>query len=529
MKPKADKHQNRDRGTHQSFQVIDWGKLRMESPVAIATRLRGVQTGVLPVASLEGLVSSETLGKLLSRDWVTLPRAEHGARTRGNVPMASSLVVTGSKSAVATLTTTTVVTDPKPSTWGAVMGVAQGTFTPEYQPQRIDFGELMPEEKRSARITLTSPNDTTLNVVWADQSHAPENLLLPRFTVDRLTTYTHVWKNFGNKFAVVREVDQTTTEGSIDIREGQDITIDVSFASGPDENDRFNNTLQVAGPSAPWTVRIPAQALVTLLGDTGSVVVTVDGGFEALKGQQVNANATLIRIGGPAEAMDVTISGDFLPNGVTMTNVTTTLGQGEERTIPLQFNVAQNAPPMRGFEALLGVSWQTGSRELGIGISVYDPLLYSKADINAGSMTGTIEVTIKSDGSWSWHVSMQEHGKLVGENYIIAFGLVVPGDEGNLGLYKTTRGALAAVLLPGDSSRTVDEAGSHPDILEHFFELVDAGVYFEADTQDNPLPLLAFIVGALFTAGAVGFIKDLAAPVDSPVQPVSQPPPPANP
>ncbi|MBZ5624980.1 MAG: hypothetical protein LAQ69_40705 [Acidobacteriia bacterium] len=443
-----------------------------------------------------------------------IPEGVPGVRKLGPMPTGSALLVTGTKNALATLTTTIVVTDPAPSTWGSAVALVPGVPTPEYQPQRLDFGELMAREARHARVTIISPNDTTLGAAWTDQSHAPE-VLTPRFTIDQITSYTHGWKSVGNILGHVREVDQTTVNQPIQVREGQEVTIDVTFEAGLDENDRYFNTLQIAG--LPWRLSIPAQANVTLLGDTGAVLVDVRGGFQALKGQQVSLNATVTRIG---RAATVTISGDYLPQGVTMSDVTTTLGDGEQRDIILQFNVAQDAPAIREFQASLGVALQNRSRQVGIGISVYDPILYSTVKIDAGSLRGDMEVTLKADGSWTWHVSLSEHSALIGKNYIVEFGLAMPAEVGQLGLYRIEPGTIAATLIPGDSNKTIDQAGSHASIRDHFFEIVDAGVYFEADVSDNVLPLIAAI-GTMFAAGVgvVAAFQDLFADSKAPPTP----------
>lgn len=495
-------------GLHQPFELVDWGKLRMGSPSAITTRFRAVQTGVLPNSSVEGLTADETMARLLTRDWLPRPEATIGASKR-RATAGSMLSVTGTRNALATLTTIVVVTDPAPKSWGSAVALSPDVIAPDFQPRRLDFGELKVQEERTARVTLISPNDTTLGVAWADQSRA-EGELTSRFTVVGITTYSSGWKSLGKVLGHVREVDQTTAADHIDVREGQEVSIDVRFASGADETGRFSNSLQIGGTS--WKVAIPAQANVTLLGDAGTVLVDVGGGLQALKGHGASLDVRLTRIG---PLTDVTISADYLPQGVAMSDVTLQMSPNEQRNVTLHFDVAQNAPTTRDFQGSLGITSQAVFRELGIGISIYNPILISTVNVNAGSMTGSMEVTLTSDGAWTWHAELEEHGAFVGEDFSVEFGLVVPGDAGNLGLYRIVQDSLAAKAVPGKSQKTIDQTGVHPDIHDHFFELVDAGVYFEADVADNVFPLAAALA-SLFAAvpvavGAVSAFADLFA------------------
>jgi hypothetical protein len=492
-------------GLHRPFELVDWGKLRMDSPSAIATRFRAVQTGVLSNSSIEGLAADETMARLLTRDWLPRPEATIGISKR-RATTGSALSVTGTRNALATLTTTVVITDPTPSNWGSAVALSPGVITPDFQPRRLDFGELKVQEERTARVTLICPNDTTLGVAWADQSKA-EGELTPRFTVVGITTYSSGWKSLGKVLGHVREVDQTTAADHIDVREGQEVSIDVRFASGSDETGRFSNTLQIGG--GPWQVAVPAQVNVTLLGDAGTVLVDVHGSLQALKGHGASLDLTLTRIGQPT---DVLISADYLPQGVAMNDVSLQISPDEQRNVTLHFDVAQNAPTIRDFQASLGIASQAVLRELGIGISIYNPILISTVNVKAGSMTGSMEVTLTSDGAWTWHAELEEHGAFVGEAYTVDFGLIVPGDAGNLGLYRIDQHNLAAKALPGESQKTIDQSGVHPDIRDHFFELVDAGVYFEADVADNAFPILVALDSLFISApAAVVTFKDLFA------------------
>jgi hypothetical protein len=491
----TDKYQEKPakRGLHQPFQIVDWGKLRMDSASAITTRFRAVQTGVLPNSSVNGLAADETVVRLLAHDWMPRPKAAIGVskrRTSGG----SALTVVGTRNALATLTTTVMVTDPTPASWGSMAALAPNFFSPDFQPHRLDFGELKAVERRSVRVTLICPNDTTLGVAWADQSKS-EGELTPRFMVDNITTYSSGWKSLGTILGHVRDIDKTTNTNRIDVREGQEVSIDVSFQSGQDENDRFLNTLRIG--DALWQISIPSQADVTLLGDTGAVFVDVHGGLQALKGHATSLDVTLIRIGPPT---DVTISADYIPQGVTMSDVTFRMNQNEQRNITLSFNVAQDAPAIRNFQASLGVTSQAGLREVGIGISIYDPILFSKVDVHDGSLTGTMEVTLTSDGAWTWHVELFEHGAFVGEEFMVEFGL-----------YRIEHGSLAAKAIPGESHKTIDQSSMHPDIRDHFFELVDAGVYFESGAADNVFPLAGSLAALFFAVpSAIGAISAFA-------------------
>ena len=367
-------------------------------------------------------------------------------------------------------------------------------------------------------MTVIAPNDTTVGAGWSDQGK-PEGELSARYSIDRITSFTSGWTGFGKIIGHTRDVDQTTVNGTLAVREGQEITIDVSFQSGPDETGQFPNALVVAG--LPWTVHIPTRANVTLLGDSGSVIIDVHGGFQALQGQTATVVATLTRIGSPTT---VTVGGAYLPQGVTMTDASVALGNGEQRDVSLEFIVAQDAPAVRGFGSALSVSWAAGSRTFDLAIGIYEPILYTKFNLNADWVRGDMEVTIKSDGSWTWHVTLTEHAALVGDNYVVEFGLAVPGDaaSGNLGLYRIEPGVIAATLIPGDSTKFIDQGGNHPDILEHFPELVDAGVYAELDTSSNVFPLIA-TVAAMFTAsvGLISAIKDLFADPATAATPVT--------
>jgi hypothetical protein len=54
----------------------------MDSPSGVATRLRAVQTAVLPRSSTEGLAAEDTVARLLTRDWVPKPTVVPGVRQR---------------------------------------------------------------------------------------------------------------------------------------------------------------------------------------------------------------------------------------------------------------------------------------------------------------------------------------------------------------------------------------------------------------------------------------------------------------
>jgi len=107
---------------HQQFQVVDWGKLRMDSPSAIATRMRAVKSGGLACSSVDGLAAPQTVARLLELTWSPIADPQPGVHKAAPIATNSSLIVTGRRPAIATMTNTVVVIDPEPRSWGSAVG-----------------------------------------------------------------------------------------------------------------------------------------------------------------------------------------------------------------------------------------------------------------------------------------------------------------------------------------------------------------------------------------------------------------------
>ncbi len=380
--------------------------------------------------------------------------------------------------------------------------LAPDLFNPEYHPHGLNMGEMKLGESRTAVVTIVAPSDEEVSA--SVKASYVLGSFTPRFIVSRLTSYKDEWITMGNMGASVSAVDQDIqsrqASGSLRVHEGQEFCIAVTFEPGGDDNGIFTTTLSVVGIG--WHLKIPITAIVTLLGDTGAVLVNVHGSsFRTLRGQDVDIPMTLINIGDPRTA---TLSWGLLPVGVSMDDVTIPLARNEQKDIVVHLKVRSDAPDARGVDSSLNLEYSGLTRQVNLIGSIYDTLLYHQSSFHVKTVTGNMEVSVKSDGTWTWHVSLNDHAAVIGDFYAVAFGFGDPG--GGPGFYyKLETGKLGSAIFPPDSSKTIDESGPNPFIRDNFFELVDEGIYTYVKIADDFIPLTVAIA-ALIPAGLVGVL-----------------------
>jgi hypothetical protein len=491
-----------------SFRIVDWSFLRMNASRAVLARLRAVQAGVSPLGSLLGLASQPSLSTMIARNYTPVASSDRAVSRRtdpAHVPSLRTETAHGAAgNTLVTSITKLVNLDPSPPP-GGWSQFAPDIFNPEYHPHSLNLGELKVGEARTAVVTIVAPLDDEVDAAIEDTSHVPGSLT-PRFSLARLTSYKGEWITAGKLGARVSVVDQDTrpnglSGGSLRVHEGQEFTITVLFTPGEDDNGVFPTTLSVSGNR--WHLKIPVTANVTLLGDTGAVLVDVhDGSFRTLKGQDVDVSMTLINIGG---ARTATLSWGWLPTGVSMDDLTIALGSNEQKDAVVHLKVSADAPEAREVASSLNLEYSGLTRQVGLTGSIYDPLLYFEMAINVKSVDGSMEVTVKSDGSWTWHVSLNDHATIIGDSYLVAFGMLTPGLHGGPPeiLYRMEQGNLGSATFGPDSSKTIDESGSHPFIRDNFFAISDAGISGYVTISDNPVPFTVALASIL-VGGAVG-------------------------
>jgi hypothetical protein len=430
--------------------TVDWSYLRMHEAFAITQRLAAVRQALAPRTSLTGLASARALDALLASDqgW------------------SSQLAYTH------------VLSGPAPDPAGPPHGPpgsapAPQLYSVDVTPARLDFGELAVSTGRTMTLRFVAPSEGNVSVTVLKPFQAPGRLT-GRFFVGTMTSYTGEWaeSHDGRRFPIQVKDQETQFTGSLDAHAGQEIRVQVSFQAEADDAGlpAFDSEILLQGSG--WQAKLPMHANVTILGSDGFVMVNAHGDdVSTLQGHPVDLPVTLTNAG---PARSVRLSPRELPEGFAFAPVTVALAAGETRDVSLHFDVAGDAPDVRGAPLVLDLVAGNLHHDVPLFASVYAPIKNFADSGDFQDVHYDMSVDVTADGGWTWRAQLHDKGFWYGDDYFIGFSFEAAASAGSEWGLHWERGSLGGEVAGGSQDHTILESGQSAWLRAHFFDIADS-------------------------------------------------------
>jgi hypothetical protein len=212
-------------------------------------------------------------------------------------------------------------------------------------------------------------------------------------------------------------------------------------------------------------------------------------------------------------ANTVVLSGQQLPDGLSMAPVTVSLQPGQTEHVTLHVTASDSATVGQSLPLIVGV--QTIYSDATVNSSVaFTANVFSRYgtefDANyslvtdANGTTGNVHchatVIFKPDGSWTWHAHLEDKNVLLGDNFDVFFG---SKPVTATSLYQDHTDSIGSVLTGGNSLDFELGGILSPDTT--YADAAEAGVFMGGVSYTNAGPLIngaldAFLLQAIAAA-----------------------------
>ncbi len=364
---------------------------------------------------------------------------------------------------------------------------------PQATPSVLDFGELGVGQQKTLTFSLVVPDDTTVIAT------SPLNLQSSGgIGITQLQTlkWTDMYGYNPVTGLLTRGMvpDQTTPGTPIQAKAGETLVVTVQIAAAQDVGPM---SLSVIVYGDTWSVTVPVTANVTLLGPDAPVLVNPDGvTVNTAQSEGRDIGLTLVNFEGRPNT--VVLSGQQLPDGLSMAPLTVSLQPGQTEHVTLHVTASDSAAVGQGLPMTVGVQTiypdATVNSSVAFTVNVFsrygtefdaDYGLVTDASGSTGNVHCQATVIFKPDGSWTWHAHLEDKNFFVGDNFEIYFGSVPVTATS---LFEDHTDSIGSVLAGGNSS-DFDLSG----ILSAnttYAEAAAAGVFMGGVSNTNFGPLI---------------------------------------